>query len=101
MGFCQNLIINNGTVGKTCISSDKADIYRSLCELNGELCIIECTENLPYSVFVSRLKDEGVTYAMYLDMGSCRYSWYRDGEGKPVDVFLQSSAGTNWIVFYK
>ena len=103
MGFCQNLIIDNGVVGTYCFKKEQVNRYRALCELDGKLCVIDCAEPMPYGDFVSKLKTAGVSYALYCDMGSgWNYSWYRNENGGVVEIFpTPGKYTTNWITFYK
>ena len=103
MGFCQLLIIKDGTarpIGTR--MKDNRNIYRALCEKNGKLCIIESKKVMTYSFFVECLKAYKVTHALYLDMGSgWNHAWYRD---KNQVVMLHPKTHdycTNWITFYK
>lgn len=109
MGFCQLLIIKDGTARP--ISSrmrSKRTIYRALCEKDGKLCIAECKKSMSYEAFVKSLADYKVKHALYLDMGSgWNYAWYRDKDGKVKECFPESKMSsnyryrTNWITFYK
>ena len=103
MGFCQNLIIDDGVIGTYCFNKDRVNRYRALCELDGKLCIIDCSTPIPYGDFVSKLKTVGVSYAMYCDMGSgWNYSWYRNKKGEIIEIFpTPGKYTTNWITFYK
>ena len=103
MGFCQNLIINYGVVGTYCFKKESVNRYRALCELNGKLCIIDCSVAMSYGDFVLKLKTAGVSYAMYCDMGTgWNYSWYRNERGEVIEIFpTPGKYTTNWIAFYK
>ena len=103
MGFCQNLIIDNGVVGAYCFREEQVNRYRALCELNGKLCVIDCSAPMPYGDFVSKLKSAGVSYAIYCDMGTgWNYSWYRDAKGDIIEIFpTPGEYTTNWVAFYK
>ena len=109
MGFCQLLIIKDGTtrpIGSN--MKNRSNIYRALCEKNGKLCIIESKKMMTYGFFVKCLSEYKVTHALYLDMGrGWNYAWYRDKNGKVVELFPESKMAlsykyrTNWITFYK
>ena len=103
MGFCQLLIIKDGTarpIGAR--MKDNRNIYRALCEKNGKLCIIESKKVMTYSFFVECLKAYKVTHAIYLDMGSgWNHAWYRDKNQVVVLHPQTHDYCTNWITFYK
>ena len=109
MGFCQMMIVKDGSVRP--IGSkmkNNVNIYRALCEKDGKLCIVESKKKMTYENFVKALSAYKVTYALYLDMGrGWNYAWYRDKKGKVVVLFPESKMApsykyrTNWITFYK
>ena len=109
MGFCQLLIIKDGTarpIGAR--MANRRNIYRALCEKDGKLCIIESKKTMTYESFVKCLSAYKVTHALYLDMGiGWNYAWYRDNDGKVKECFPESKWApsykfrTNWITFYK
>ena len=109
MGFCQLLIIKDGSVRP--IGSKmklNRNIYRALCEKDGKLCIVESRKVMKYEFFVKCLSAYKVTHALYLDMGSgWNYAWYRDANNMVYELFPKSKDAisykyrTNWITFYK
>ncbi len=109
MGFCQMLIIKDGTTRPIGAKmKNYKNIYRALCEKDGKLCIIESKKVVTYEFFVKCLSDYKVTHALYLDMGrGWNYAWYRDKAGKVVVLHPESKMApsykyrTNWITFYK
>jgi len=109
MGFCQMLIIKDGTVRPIGAKmKNNKNIYRALCEKDGKLCIIESKKKMTYELFVKCLSENKVTHALYLDMGrGWNYAWYRDKDGKVKEIFPESKLApsykyrTNWITFYK
>lgn len=109
MGFCQLLIIKDGTVRPIGMKmKNNRNIYRALCVKDGKLCIIESKKVMTYEFFVKCLSAYKVTHALYLDMGrGWNYAWYRDQEGKVKECFPESKLApsyqyrTNWITFYK
>ena len=109
MGFCQLLIIKDGTARPISTRmKDNRNIYRALCEKNGKLCIIESKKVMTYSFFVECLKAYKVTHALYLAMGrGWNYAWYRDAKGQVRECFPESKSAasfkyrTNWITFYR
>lgn len=101
MGFGQELIVHDGVLQTTVRKDHPTNIYRSLCELSGKLCIVECEAEMTFAEFKSKLMELGVTHAIYLDMGGWSHSWYRTEEGvewwsKKIHPFY-----TNWITFYR
>ncbi len=109
MGFCQLLIIKNGTVRPIGTKmKNNRNIYRALCEKNDKLCIVESRKVMTYEFFVKCLSAYKVTHALYLDMGrGWNYAWYRNEMGQVKEVFPMSKSApsyrfrTNWITFYK
>lgn len=109
MGFCQLLIIKDGTTLPLSQKlKNQRNIYRALCELDGKLCLIECKKAVRYEDFVKALAAMQVTHALYLDMGSgWNYAWYRNKQGKVIARFPESKLSpnykfrTNWLTFYK
>lgn len=101
MGFGQVMIIHQSEVLPLWRSN--SNYYRALCMKNGQLCIIDSQEDIPYKDFVQYLKEYDVQEAIYLDMGvGWNHSWYRDNDG--VDRILFPKVidyTTNWIVFKK
>ena len=78
--------------------------FRSLCSLNGELCIVDSKQEIRYAEYVELLEKLGVQFALYLDMGSgWNHSWYRKKAGEDVTVIHpwieKCKFTTNWIVF--
>ena len=101
MGFGQNMIIFNHRTQPSFRNLSSKFVYRALCELNGEICVIESIHVVPYSSFISSLEKLSVKHALYLDMGSgWNYSWYRDNNGvvKEIHPYVHSYL-TNWLVF--
>lgn len=102
MGFGQELILKDGVLHDTVRGDAKANIYRALCELSGELCIIESEQKIPFGEFKQKLLSLGVTNAIYLDMGSgWNHAWYRTEEGVEELHPRRHNFCTNWITFYK
>lgn len=102
MGFCQSLLIHNGKRFKGCFKPESKNIYRSLCELDGRLCVIDCTFSMPFGQYLDALISLGVTNAIYCDMGTgWNYSWYRDDDGSVKEIFhTPGRYTTNWVTFY-
>ncbi|MCR5672188.1 MAG: hypothetical protein K6F87_00555 [Lachnospiraceae bacterium] len=101
-GFMQfGLIKDNETVMN--FDRPRARCYRTLAELNGNLCIIDSVRMLHFDEFMAELERLGVTNAIYMDMGAgWNYSWYRNAYGKVVTLFgLPVPWSHNWVVFRK
>ena len=81
----------------------RARCYRTLAELNGNLCIIDSVKMMHFDEFMGELDRLGVTNAVYMDMGAgWNYSWYRKVDGKVRTLFgLPVPWSHNWIVFRK
>jgi len=103
MGFCQSLLILNGKQFTGCFKKESVNQYRALCEINGELCIVDCSQAMAFGEFLNNLKTIGVKNAIYCDMGrGWNYSWYREDNGKVKELFkIPGRYTTNWITFYK
>jgi hypothetical protein len=81
----------------------RARCYRTLAELNGNLCIIDSVNMMHFTQFMEELQRLGVTNALYMDMGAgWNYSWYRNAADKDVTLFgLPVPWSHNWVVFKK
>ena len=101
-GFMQFGLIRDGeTVMR--IERPRARCYRTLAELNGNLCVIDSVNMLRFEDFLAELHRLGVTNAVYMDMGAgWNYSWFRDASERVVTLFgLPVPWSHNWIVFRK
>lgn len=106
MGFEQNMIIFNSLVQPFFRKAGSSFEYRTLCELDGRLCIIDSKKAVRYDEYVRALSKLGVKYALYLDMGAgWNYSYYRTNDGSLHTLHLPPAQGhdyrTNWLTFYK
>ena len=101
-GFMQFGLIRDGEIVMS-INRPRARCYRTLAELNGNLCIIDSVNMLHFDDFLAELQRLGVTNALYMDMGAgWNYSWYRSAAEKVVTLFgLPVPWSHNWIVFKK
>lgn len=101
--FAQEMMIHNGEIKPTVRKDGNVNTFRALCELEGKLCIIESLNDIQFSYFKSALLEQGVTEALYLDMGSgWNYAWYRKDESTVVGLHPKvHDYCTNWITFYK
>lgn len=106
MGFGQNMVIFNGIVQSFFRKAGSSYEYRTLCELNGRLCIVDSKKVVRYDEYVKALSRMGIKYALYLDMGAgWNYSYYRTDDGSLHTLHLppaqSSDYRTNWLTFYK
>ena len=104
MAFGQAMIIHQGEANfKGPVKPTSKNKYRALCELNGQLCIIDATNTLSFQEFTNSLLQLGVTHALYLDMGKgWNFSYYRDNNNQVNYIHNISTAyATNWLVFKK
>jgi len=100
MGFTQEMMIHQGAAVKTTRPLANQNFFRALCELNGNVCIIECQDVMKFGTFIDCLLSAGVTEALYLDTGGWSYSWYRDFNGTLVRTVGGSKTHlSNAIVF--
>ena len=98
--FMQKHVLCDGERGQ--MNLTKSTIYRVLAKYNDDLCVIQNTQPMEYMPFVQGLENLGIKDAIYLDMGGWRYSWYRDEEGKVIELFpvtKDTKYQTNWIIF--
>ena len=102
MGFCQSMLFHNGKRFKGCMKPERVNRYRALCEIGGNLCIVDCAHNLPFGHFMDGLEKLGVRNAVYCDMGrGWNYSWYRRDDGSVKELFTTPGQyTTNWVAFY-
>lgn len=65
--------------------------------------LIDSRTQMHYRDFITALENLGIREALYCDMGSgWNYSWYRNEEGKPVDIIgTPWPFSHNWLVFRK
>ena len=100
--FMQKHVLCNGERGQ--MNLTRSTIYRVLAEYNDKLCVIQNTQPMEYIIFVQGLENLGIKYAIYLDMGGWSYSWYRNSDGQPIELFSKGPSTkyqTNWLVFRK
>lgn len=101
-GFAQEMMIYNGAKVKTTRPKDNQNIFRALCERNGELVVIESLASVKFGDFINSLLSKGVTHALYLDMGTWRYGWYRPDNESFIELHTQiHNYHSNWLIFKK
>ena len=101
-GFMQFGLIQDGEPVMS-INRPRARCYRTLAELNGNLCVIDSVNMLRFEDFMAELHRLNVTNALYMDMGAgWNYSWFRNANNRVVTLFgLPVPWSHNWVVFKK
>lgn len=82
---------------------ENASFRRALCNLNGKLCIIGCTDRVLMNDFSQALAHLGVSDAILL-VGGTADGWYRDAEGNMSPIATSTARNAkyiNYIVFRK
>ena len=99
-GFEQEMMIYNKNKVKTTRPLDNVNVFRALCEKDGQLMVIESNSMMKFGDFISKLLAYGVKHALYMDMGTWWYGWYRPHAGSLVDMnFKIHNYHTNWLIF--
>ena len=100
--FTQELIIKENTLLKTPRKDFSQNIFRALCELHDNLCIIESDSITSFGDFKKKLVEANVENAIYLDMGSgWNHAWYRSSDSIVKLHPKTHNYCTNWITFYE
>lgn len=101
--FAQEMMIHKGDIKPTARKDGNVNTFRALCELNEKLCVIESSCSIKFGDFKAKLKELGVSEAIYLDMGSgWNHAWYRVDDETIVELHPKAhDYCTNWITFYK
>lgn len=78
-------------------------VYRAACIMgNGGFAVIQCLDDQLPEEFVNGLVALGVREALYLDMGSWGYGWYRTSADAPLHELASRFANTryqsNWLM---
>ena len=102
-GFAQEMMIHKGEVVPHTRPDHNSNEFRALCLIDNKLAFVDSKGIVKFGDFIQDLMNAGATEALYLDMGyGWNYSWYRDENGKPVEIHSQPTKyATNWITFYK
>ena len=101
-GFAQDMMLHQGGIVNHWREDSSKNQFRALCLIDGKVAVADSKEVLPFRDFIQNLIRAGATEAIYLDMGGWKHSWYRDGNGKAIDIYPSPTPyGTNWITFYK
>ena len=90
MGFCQLLIIKDGSVSSigSKMKTEK-NIYSALCEKDGKLFVVESKKNMTYELFVKCLSAYKVTTLSI-------WTWAEDGT-MPSIVSLKANSGSAFL----
>ena len=100
------MLVYNGTLCSIHPNANpsKLRLRRAICELNGELVIIDSKERMTIPGFAKCLRAAGVLHGLYMDMGSMRHSVYREcRSGDWTEIHPRNSKTrycTNYLVFY-
>ena len=101
-GFAQDMMIHEGKEVDHWRESSSENRFRALCMINGKVAIADSDGKISFGNFIQELLKVGATEAIYLDMGGWDYSWYRDDNGKVIEINPKPNKyATNWITFYK
>ena len=102
MAFCQSMVIHQREIVRQARPRiHQVEYYRSLCEKDGELMVIDTREKVSFGRFLYMLVEFGIEEAIYMDMGSgWNHSYYRDAHGQRINIFPKThNYTTNWITF--
>ena len=99
--FRQIILVKNGKA-MPCELFKRNVPLRAIAVLDGKPTVIETVGSSTIEHFSRALAEIGVTEALYADMGSWSYGWYRNKEGRIKDMgtnFFNTHKQTNWFVF--
>ena len=99
LGYQSFVVLKDGERGS--FRTHEFRCYRVLAILDERACIIDSCTLTHFDDFVQKLREFGVTDAIYSDMGSgWNYSWYRDADGQPQTIIgMPWQLSHNWLVF--
>lgn len=102
MGFAQEMMIHDSCIVEHARPDDEMNQYRALCNINGELAIVDSKVSMTFGHFIGLLLNVGAIDALYMDMGGWKQSWYREYEGGEPTVIhpIDNDFGTNWFTVY-
>ena len=69
MGFGQEMIMHHGKLCETIRKDGNVNQFRALCEVDGQVCVIDSKMSMAFGAFKKQLIAYGVKEALYLDMG--------------------------------
>ena len=101
LGYQSFIVLKDGERGS--FKTHEFRCFRVLAILDGRACIIDSRTFMHFDEFVQKLREFGVTGAIYSDMGSgWNYSWYRDADGQPQTIIgMPWPFSHNWLTFQK
>ena len=105
-GFSQVMLVFNGSTCKIHKSAkpESKRLRRAICDIDNELYIIDSKYPMTMPDFAAHLRDAGAFHALYMDMGSMRFSAYKEHfEGDWTEIHprnAKSRYATNYLVFY-
>lgn len=105
-GFSQVMLVSDGFLCDIHPNAKprKLALRRALCEIDGELYVVDSKREVKMSDFAKSLQSAGVLNALYMDMGSMKYSLYRELiDSEWIEIHPANSKTkycTNYLVFY-
>ena len=107
VGFSQVMLLSEGEVCSIHSRSNPSKLRhrRAICDINHELYIVDSKYKVTLFEFAECLKTLGAINALYMDMGSMRYSAYREYDGGEwVEIHPRNRLTkycSNYLVFYR
>ena len=107
VGFSQVMLIYDGAMCDIHPRANPKKLRRrrAICQIDNELYVVDSKRKITMFKFVEHLKSLGVTHALYMDMGSMRYSAYREYDGSEwVEIHHRNRMTkycSNYLVFYR
>ena len=105
-GFSQVMLVFNGSVCKIHKEAkpESKRLRRAICDIDNELYIIDSKNPMTMPDFATLLINAGAFHALYMDMGSMRFSAYKEHlESDWTEIHPRtpkSRYATNYLVFY-
>ena len=105
VGFSQVMLLSGGEMCDIHPRSNpnKLRHRRALCNINHELYVVDSKNKISMSEFAKCLKAIGVIDGLYMDMGSMKYSAYKEfAEGDWIEIHPRNSKTkycSNYMVF--
>ena len=101
LGYQSFIVLKDGERGD--FRTHEFRCFRVLAILDGRVCIIDSRTLTHFDEFVQKLREFGVTDAIYCDMGSgWNYSWYHDANGNAQTIIgAPWPFSHNWLTFRK
>lgn len=104
IGFEQTTIIHNYEFFRQTIASGRKNTgyYRSLCQRDDTLYVVETLEEVTFAQFVWMLTSFGARNAICLETsGSRSHAFYRNKQGQPIRLLQKDGSNntSNWLYF--